>query len=120
MQEIPDVETIEKHLIVLQARKDKVMEASRDVIRMAGKAITLMHAQKLADAGADIRKLRSRVTELKRLEEGFEYNSMQAHQEYVEALAFYVVLKEHRLVSLKETKTVEIADRSGQWTWSAS
>ena len=109
MQEIPDVENIEKHLIVLQARKDKVMEASRDVVRMAGKAITLMHAQNLAEAGAGIRKLSSRVTELKRLEKGFEYNSMQAHQEYVEALAFYVVLKEHRLISLRETRVAEIA-----------
>jgi translin len=109
MQEIPDVENIEKHLIVLQERKDRVMEASRDVVRMAGKAITLMHAQKLAEAGAGVKKLRLRVEELKRLEKGFEYNSMQAHQEYVEALAFYVVLKEHRLVSLRETRVAEIA-----------
>jgi translin len=109
MQEIPDIEKIEKHLIVLQARKDKVMEASRDVVRMAGKAITQMHAQNLAEAGAGIKKLRSRVTELKALENGFEYNSMQAHQEYVEALAFYVVLKEHRLVSLREARVAEIA-----------
>lgn len=109
MQEIPDVENIEKHLIVLQERKDRVMEASRDVVRMSGKAITLMHAQKLAEAGAGMKKLKLRVEGLKRLEKGFEYNSMQAHQEYVEALAFYVVLKEHRLVSLRETRVAEIA-----------
>ncbi len=109
MQELPDVENIEKHLIVLQERKDRVMEVSRDVVRMAGKAITLMHAKRMAEAGAGVRRLRSRVAELKRLEKGFEYNSMQAHQEYVEAFAFYVILKEHRLVSLRETRAAEIA-----------
>ena len=109
MQEIPDVEDIERHLIKLQERKDRVLGASRDVVRMAGRAITMMHAKNLAEAAAGIRKLRSRVAELKRIEKGFEYNSMQAHQEYVEALAFFVILKEHRLVSLKEARAGETA-----------
>jgi translin len=109
MQDIPGMEEIEKHLLALQERKDRVLEASRDVVRMAGRAITLMHAGKLAEAGADIRRLRSRAEALKRLEKGFEYNSLQAHQEYVEALAFYVALKERRIVSLKEARTSEIA-----------
>ena len=109
MMDMPDVDEIEKHLIVLQERKDRVMEASRDVVRLAGKAITLMHAKMLAEAASEMRKLRSRDAQLKKVEKGFEFNSMQAHQEYVEALAFYTVLKEHRLVSLREARTAEIA-----------
>jgi translin len=85
------------------------MEASRDVVRLAGKTITLMHGRKAAEAAAEMRRLRARVADLKRVEEGFEYNSLQAHQEYVEAAAFYIVMKERRLASMKELRTGEVA-----------
>jgi translin len=105
---IPQIENIEKRIMHLQERKDKVLEVSRDIIRISGKAITLMHAKRLREAYASIKKLRSLVKTLKMLEGGFEYYSLQAHQEYVEAYAFYIILKEQRLVSLKEMHVSEI------------
>ncbi|VVB77090.1 Translin family protein [uncultured archaeon] len=109
MQEMPDIEDIEKHLIKLQKRKDRVMDLSRNIIRMSGKAITLMHAGRLAEANFDIKKIRALVSAVKKLEGGLEYYSLQAHQEYVEASAFYTVVKGGRLASRKELGTGEVA-----------
>ena len=41
---IPDLNSIEKKIAGMETGKDKVMPASKELIRSAGKAIALMHA----------------------------------------------------------------------------
>ncbi len=108
MRSIPDVGRIEKRLIALQKKKDIVQELSRDAIRAAGKSITLMHAGKMKGAGSEMKRLAALILKLKKAEKGFEYFSTQAHQEYVEARAFYIILKERRLASAGELRVREI------------
>ncbi len=109
MATLAGMDEIEKHLERLQERRDSVMAASREIVRLSGKAITLMHAQRKAEAAALMRQLRSRVAQLKKIEKGLEYHSLQAHQEYVEAGAFYTVLGESRLPSQGELRESEVA-----------
>lgn len=99
---------VERKLMRLQESKDRVLIISRDIVRVAGRAITLMHAKKLGQAGACMRQLDSLVKKLGAAEKGFEYFSLQAHQEYVEARAFYTILKEKRLSSMAEMHVDEI------------
>jgi translin len=108
MMGIPKVNEIEKKLMDMQERKDKVQEISRELIRTAGRAITLIHARELEKAGASMKTLVSLEKRLRGAEKGFEYFSVQAHQEYVEAMAFYTVFKERRLVSPSEVGVDEI------------
>jgi len=107
-KEIPQMKAIEKKLLALQDKKDNVLDISRDLIRTAGKAITLMHAKKLGSANSSMRQLATLEKKLVKADDGFEYFSTQAHQEYVEAMAFYTILKEHRLASFKELEVSEV------------
>ncbi len=105
---IPKVNEIEKKLMDMQERKDKVLEISRELIRTAGRAITLIHARELDKAGSSMKTLVALEKKLRGAEKGFEYFSVQAHQEYVEAMAFYTVFKEQRLVSASEVGVDEV------------
>ncbi len=106
---IKDFEKVEGSLIKLQKQKDAVMDTSRNIIRMTGKAITLMHAGDLGTAGKMIADISKHVKKLNEIEKGFEYNSLQAHQEYVEAYAFFHILKNKDIISLDSIKESEIA-----------
>ncbi|MDE1854756.1 MAG: hypothetical protein KGH57_00325 [Candidatus Micrarchaeota archaeon] len=108
MRSIPDVARIERRLLDLQKKKDRVLELSRDVVRVAGKSITEMHAGNLREAGSGMKRITALVSRLRKIEKGFEYFSVQAHQEYVEAMAFYIILKERRLASAGELRVGEI------------
>lgn len=108
MRGMPDMKRIEKKLVELQDRKDRVLSLSRDIVRLAGRGITLMHARKLGAAKVCIKQMGSLIKKLGNAEKGFEYFSIQARQEYVEARAFYAILKERRLVSQSELHVDEI------------
>lgn len=108
MKEMRDMKRIERKLTELQNKKDSVLAVSRDMIRLAGRGITLMHAKKLGSAKRVLGRMGTLATKLKSLEPGFEYFSVQAHQEYVEASAFYTILKENRLASMGELRVAEI------------
>ncbi len=106
---ITDIENIEKSLITLQERKDDVMTLSRDIIRLSGKMITKIHAEDKAETQKLFKDLRVLVKKLKKAEPGFEYNSLQAHQEYVEAASLYVMVNELRIPSMKELGEDEVS-----------
>lgn len=108
VRKVPDMGKVESKLLALQKRKDSVMEISREMIRLAGRSITLMHAKRLAQAKTQLRRLEALERRLHASESGFEYFSMQAHQEYVEAKAFYIVLNDRRLASADELRVAEV------------
>jgi translin len=108
MRAIPDAAKIERRLLSLQKKKDMVMDISREVVRIAGRSITLMHAGRMREANAEMRRLGGLAARLRKAEKGFEHLSMQAHQEYVEAIAFYTILNEGRIVSAAELRVGEI------------
>lgn len=105
---MPEMRSVERKLAELQRRKDRVTELSREMVRIAGKGITLMHAKKTGAASRCVKQLDAMAKRLNSIEKGFEYYSVQAHQEYVETKAFYTILKEKRLVSFGEVHTGEV------------
>ncbi len=106
---IKDIKAIEKKLISLHKRKDKIMDLSREIIRQSGRIITMVHANDNASAQKLIIGLKKMNTSLKKIEIGFEYNTMQAHQEYVEACSVYEMVLNNRIPSRNELKTDEIS-----------
>ena len=106
---IPKIEEIEGELTEMQESKDKVMQASREMIRLAGKSITMMHAGNIKDAEENLKKISEMAKELKKFDSRFDYNAQQAHQEYVEALTLYHILKHGRIPSKKDAEVDSIS-----------
>ena len=102
---ISDMDKIEEELLKLQKTKDEVMDLSRETIRLAGKTITKIHAGDSEQTGEFLAELKEKVKKLKNIEKGFEYNSLQAHQEYVEAYSLYIMVNESRVPSMEELET---------------
>lgn len=100
---------IEPKLAELQKRKDKVEELSRAIIRLAGKSIALMHANRQSEASKLIARLKQLAKRLDKLDDDLEYFSLQAKQEYVEALALYEFVKSKRLISYNQAEVEERA-----------
>jgi translin len=90
---IHDAKAIEERLLSLQERWDEVMHISANTVRHAGRAITAMHAGNLKEAKETLAEIEKNIKKLKKIEKGFEYYSLQAHQEYVEAYSLYSILK---------------------------
>ena len=106
---IPDLERMEAEIAGLQARKDTVMDLSRKIIRLTGKCITLMHGRDMAKAGEMLRQGSDMIKELHASDRGFEYNSQQAYQEYVEAAALHSILTKRRIPSASELEADSVA-----------
>lgn len=96
---IPRIERIEKEILSLQEKKERVMGLSRELIRLTGKCVTLMHCGEMDSARKMLGRVALLVKRLRSADRGFEYNSQQAYQEYVEAAALYSMLKEERIPS---------------------
>lgn len=106
---IPKIEEIEKELTEMQESKDRLMQISREMIRLSGKAVTMMHAGNMKGAEANLKRISGMAKELKTFDPRFDYNAQQAHQEYVEALALYQMLKHGRIPSRKDADVDSIA-----------
>lgn len=105
---IPNIDELEKKILKLQDKRDRVMEISRDLIRLAGRSITLMHAKDMKSAKSMMKRLSDTKRKLEGADKGFEYYSQQAYQEYVEASILYYILNERRIPTHKELKVSEI------------
>ncbi len=79
-----EVDGITEYLAAKQDSFDSVMRISRDVIRLSAQVITQIHNGK--ETIALMEELDSKVAELKRVDSDFKYNSLQAYQEYAEAV----------------------------------
>ncbi|MGC8710002.1 MAG: hypothetical protein ACP5RF_00070 [Candidatus Micrarchaeia archaeon] len=98
---VPNISNITRELEALQARQEAVFSTSSRVIRLAGQMITAMHNKDYTLAKSLKRAIEKEMGNLSRVEKGFEYYSMQAHQEYVEAIALFTVLTSSNLPDAK-------------------
>ncbi len=105
---IPDLKRIEDKVAALENNRDNVMQASRDLIRTAGKAIALMHASGPSKASGMVAELSRLKAKLEKVEKGFEYYAVQAHQEYSEALVLYFILVQKKIPSMSTIKEREV------------
>jgi translin len=105
---IPDLEKIEHRIEKLESDRDEVMRLSKDLIKAAGKAISSMHAYGPKKADVLIKELKAAKERLCSKEKGFEFYSMQAHQEYVEALVLYSILGKKTIPSMESLVESEV------------
>lgn len=96
---IPDIDRMEKRLLETESRRDRALQLSRELIRNAGKAITLLHARDMKGAKALFQALEANRKALKAIEKGLEYYTLQAHQEYVEARVLESIISSRRIPS---------------------
>ncbi|MEM3178181.1 MAG: hypothetical protein QXZ38_02835 [Candidatus Micrarchaeaceae archaeon] len=89
---ISDIEKMKDELEDMQRRHEEVLSKSRFVIRRCAEAITALHNADYAKAKIRIDEARKAVAGLRKIEKGFENSSLQAHQEYVEAITFYNIV----------------------------
>ncbi len=105
---IPDLNSIEKKISGMENGRDKVMQLSKELIRMSGKAIAMMHAQGPTVPAQMLSDLKKAKAKLNKIEKGFEYHSMQAHQEFSEALILYNILRSKKIPSMAAIGETEI------------
>lgn len=105
---IPGIKKITQSIAKLQDRQDEVMALSRSIVRLSGESIANMHGKRYAEVRKQLAKLSKMVVALKKIEEGFEYYSMQAHQEYVEASIVHSIITKGKIPSVLEMKENEV------------
>lgn len=93
MGSIPGINAMTKNLEALQERQSEVLQLSSKIIRLAGRMITLIHADEMAEVAKLKRELSKEIAHLSKIEKDFEYYTIQAHQEYVEASVFSYIVK---------------------------
>ncbi|MCL4363318.1 hypothetical protein M1439_02625 [Candidatus Marsarchaeota archaeon] len=104
-----DIENVGSHLVKKQENFDKVAKLSRDIIRNSGKMITMLHNGKIADASQIGSQLHDEIIELKRIDAGMEYYSLQAYQEYAEAMIFSSIKNDGAILRMQDTGVSEDA-----------
>ncbi len=105
---IRDTDRIEKRIVELESQMDSVMQLSRSVIRLAGKAITALHSKRKREATGLIERMSEQVKELTLREKGFEHYALQAHQEYSEAMIVYGIMERGKVPTIGELGEGEI------------
>ena len=95
---------ISKYLAKKQKEFDKVTDVSREVIRDAAQAITMLHNGNVKEASRKISSAYKKVEQLKKSDDKFEYYSRQAYQEYAEARVFLGIRTKDSVPSLDEVK----------------
>ncbi len=104
-----DIENIGSYLVKKQENFDRVARLSRDIIRNSGKMITMLHNGKIADASLVGSQLHEEIHELKRIDAGMEYYSLQAYQEYAEAMIFSSIKNNGTILRVSEVGVSEDA-----------
>jgi len=99
---INDIKQVEKKIQNLEEQREQVLSLSRELIRNAGKAIVAMHAKDNSKAKKLLSDMETIRNQLLDVETGFEYNSLQAHQEYVEARILEGIIIKEKILGMKE------------------
>ncbi len=105
---IEESKRIEKRITELESQFEKVMGLSRSLIRTAGKSMTAMHTRDLPTAKKLVAEMSVMVRELRRIEKGMEHYSMQAHQEYTEAMLLYSIINKRGIPAIREIGETEV------------
>ncbi|MGC8568060.1 MAG: hypothetical protein ACP5RP_02300 [Candidatus Micrarchaeia archaeon] len=82
----------------------EAVELSNKVIRASSRVITMLHADRLKDAEKEVKILKKHVSEMKKFDSEFFYYTMQAYQEYAEAIIFYMIKNDMDIPTYSDIK----------------
>jgi translin len=97
-----DIEKIAKHLAKKQDQFNIIMGESRSIISESGRIITMLHNNMVKEVKPKIEKLSEQVEKLAKIDKGFEFYSLQAYQEYAEAMIIYKIKKHGSIIGMNE------------------
>ncbi len=98
--EIEEIYEIERLLEKKQKNLDQINDISKKIIRASGIMITKLHNN--LDVKEDMDKINGLVEMLKDSDKDYKYYTIQAYQEYSEAMIFNNIKNEGELPSYKE------------------
>lgn len=91
---------IRNDLVRLENEREKTIVMSRDIIKLSKQIINLIQRDELNECKEYISKIKSLISKLND-NEGIAF---VARQEYVEALTFYHIMKDNKLVTRRELR----------------
>ena len=97
-----DFESIRKELKDFEVKREETIQTSRHIITLSKQIIYSVHRNELTQAEKLLQEIKSKI---KQLDKGKNYDtgiSSVAFQEYVEAVAFYEIVKNNKLPGRKE------------------
>ncbi len=97
-----DFELIRKELKDFEVKREETIQTSRNIITLSKQIIYSVHRNELDQAGKLLKEIRSKI---KSLDKNKDYDtgiSSVAFQEYVEAIAFYEIIKNGKLPSKRD------------------
>ena len=97
-----DFEAIRKELNSFEAKREETIQSSRSVITLSKQIIYSVHRNDLENALKLIKEIKEKIRKLDRNKSYDTGISSVAFQEYVEAIAFYEIIKNKKLPSKKE------------------
>lgn len=102
MAERKEFLAIRKELEVFEKRREETILTSRDIIRISKQIIYSVHRNDLDNAEKLIKEIKLKIKNLDKTKNYDTGISFVAFQEYVEAVAFYELIKSNRLLGKKE------------------
>jgi len=99
-----EFESIKKEIDSYNEEREKIIQKAHKIIQTSKKIIYSLIKGDTQES--QIKEIKAQVKDLKKTKGALEFPSIYkvALQEYVEAIAFYIFIKEKRLITLKETE----------------
>ena len=89
---------IREEMHKLDARREEIIQASREVINISKQIIYAAQRNDLSEADSAIKKIKDKIKKLKKINIAIDANiNSVAFQEYVEAIAFYEFVKNKKI-----------------------
>ncbi len=96
-----DIISIKKYLLKKQNVFDKILNESKLIIRESAELIIMVHNTDLNSKkiiNSKLKYLTDHIKKLDQIDKGFEYHTLQAYQEYVEAKLFFEIKINNRFL----------------------
>ncbi|MEM0149777.1 MAG: hypothetical protein QXW10_02685 [Candidatus Micrarchaeaceae archaeon] len=97
-----EIDGISKYLMDKQDAFNAAMGISRNIIMEAGRIITMLHNNDMAEAKKKFALLSNEVRKLGSTGAGFEYHTLQAYQEYAEAAIMLAIKSSGKIPSISK------------------
>ena len=97
-----DFETIRKELKDFEVKREETIQSSREIITLSKQIIYSVHRSDLKNVEPLVKQIKVKIKSLDKKKDYDTGISFVAFQEYVEAIAFYDLIKNNKLPNKKE------------------
>lgn len=87
-----------------EKEQDELLVLTRELIRSCSMAIKAIHNKEVKEAKERINEVETLVRKVKKIDEDFEYLTLQAYQEYAEAKVLLAIIEKREIPAYQELK----------------